>query len=133
MRAFLLAAAFLFSAMPGLADDNAEIEALIRDQFAAFAEGDAVEAYSYASPMIQGMFQTPENFGRMVQGGYPMIWSAEDVDLLGLRDEGGRLMQRLSVKGPDGGRFYFDYEMIRVDGQWRINGVWPVKGDDLSA
>lgn len=133
MRAFLLAMAFLFSALPGLADDNAEIEALIRDQFAAFAEGDAVEAYSYASPMIQGMFQTPENFARMVQGGYPMIWSAEDVDLLGLRDEGGRLMQRLSVKGPDGGRFYFDYEMVRVDGQWRINGVWPVKGDDLSA
>lgn len=133
MRAFLFAAAFLFSAMPGSADDRAEIEALIRDQFAAFAEGDAAEAYSYASPMIQGMFQTPENFGRMVQGGYPMIWSAADVDLLGLREEGGRLLQRLSVKGPDGGRFYFDYEMIRVEGQWRINGVWPVKGDDLSA
>lgn len=133
MRAFLLVAVVLFCALPGSADDGAEIGALIRDQFAAFAERDAEKAYSYASPMIQTMFRTPENFARMVEGGYPMIWSAEDVDLLGLREEGGRLMQRLSVKGPDGGRYYFDYEMIRVDGQWRINGVWPVKGDDLSA
>ncbi|HQY44973.1 MAG TPA: DUF4864 domain-containing protein [Paracoccaceae bacterium] len=133
MRAFLIAAVVVCYAMPGSADDSAEIEALIRDQFAAFAERDAEEAWSYASPMIQGMFQTPENFAKMVEGGYPMIWSAEDVDVLGLREEAGRLLQRLSVKGPDGGRFYFDYEMIRLDGQWRINGVWPVKGDDLSA
>lgn len=132
MRTFLIALAIATSTAAE-AQDQTAIEALIRDQFAAFAEGDAEEAYSYASPMIQGMFQNPENFARMVQGGYPMIWSAEDVDLMDLREEGGRLMQRLSVRGPDGGRFYFDYEMVRVDGQWRINGVWPVKGDDLSA
>lgn len=116
-----------------VAGDRAAIEKLIGDQFAAFADGDGAEAFSYASPMIQGMFQTPENFARMVQGGYPMIWDAEDVSFVGLRSEGGRLLMRLSVRGPDGGQFHFDYEMVQVDGLWRINGVWPVKGDDLSA
>lgn len=133
MRTILFAVALAMFAGQADAEDTAGIEKLIGDQFAAFAEGDVTEAFSYASPMIQGMFQTPDTFGRMVQGGYPMIWGARDVDFLALRREGGRLLQRLSVQGPDGGRFFFDYEMIEVDGGWRINGVWPVKGDDLSA
>ena len=138
MRIFLWAAAVSVLTFGGQVDaqeaaDRAAIERLIGDQFVAFADGDEAEAFSYASPMIQGMFQTPENFARMVQGGYPMIWGAEDVSFVGLRSEAGRLLMRLSVRGPDGGRFHFDYEMVQVDVQWRINGVWPVKGDDLSA
>jgi hypothetical protein len=138
MRTFLWAVAIsvLTFASQGRAQeagDRAAIEGLIGNQFAAFAEGDGVEAFSYASPLIQGMFGTPENFARMVRGGYPMIWAAKDVTFIDLREDGGRLMMRLSVRGPDGGRFFFDYEMIEIDGQWRINGVWPVKGDDLSA
>ncbi len=112
--------------------DEAGIEALISGQFADFKSGDVGAAFQKASPMIRQMYQSPDYFGRMVQGGYPMIWAAEEVTFLGLRQDKGRLVERVRVRGPDGGLFFFDYEMVRIDGVWRINGVWPVKGDDLS-
>lgn len=124
------AGAGLAPATAGAADDAA-IEALIRDQFAAFAEGDVTEAYGYASPMIRQMFGDAETFGRMVQGGYPMIWGAENVRFLGLRQEDGRLLEMVEVTGPDGTLAYFDYEMVQIDGVWRINGVWPVEDRSL--
>lgn len=131
MRRLAYVMVLVLAGAPAQAQD-AEIERLIRRQFAAFAEGDVAEAYSYASPMIRQMFQTPENFGRMVQGGYPMIWAAENVRFLGLRQEAGRLLERVEVRG-GGALHYFDYEMVQVDGVWRINGVWPVKDRSVGA
>jgi hypothetical protein len=115
------------------AADGAAIEAVIRDQFADFRAGDVAGAYANASPTIRQMFQSPENFGRMVQGGYPVIWGAVDVVFLGLRDEGGRTVQRLKVTDAAGRTELWDYEMIEVDGAWRINGVWPVKEQGVGA
>lgn len=135
MRAWVFAAILMVlgpGAVSAQSGDEAGVRALITRQFADFRSGDVEAAYQKASPMIRQMYQTPEYFGRMVQGGYPMIWAAEDVTFLGLREEDGRLVERVRVRGPDGGLFFFDYEMVMIDGVWRINGVWPVKGDDVS-
>lgn len=140
MRA-LVVAALLFALMAGLAraqspatnEDQAGIEALISGQFADFQKGDLEAAFDKASPMIRQMFQTPGRFGDMVRGSYPAIWAGEDVTFLGLRNEDGRLLQRLRLRGPDGVLAFFDYEVIRMDGVWRINGVWPVKDQSPSA
>lgn len=112
---------------------SAEIEAVIKDQFADFQAGNLKGAFDDASPLIRSMFGSPENFGRMVQSGYPAIWAARDLRFLGLHDEGGRLLQRLMVRDAAGAAQLFDYEMKLIDGQWRINGVFPLAGDSVGA
>lgn len=108
-------------------DAAAKIEAVIKSQFSAFASDDAGLAFSYASPLIQSIFVNPETFRRMVRGSYPMIWAPKDIRLLGLRNDGGRRLQRVFVKDQNGAAHLFDYEMVMVDGIWRINGVFPVE------
>lgn len=119
--------ASLASAAFGQARDEAAIQAVIADQFADFRSGDLNHAFGHASPMIQGLFQTPENFAQMVQRGYPAIWQGAGVEFLGLRSEGGALIERLRVRNPQGGSELFDYRMINLEGLWRIDGVWPVE------
>ncbi len=113
--------------------DEPEIRAVIADQFAALAEGDLPRAFAHASPFIQNRFGTPEVFGRMITSGYPEIGEARAVRYLGLNRRDGRLLERVGVTGPDGSQRFFDYEMIELDGVWRINGVWPVAADSPAA
>lgn len=133
MRRVLAVVMVVLAPWGAAAQEGPAIEGLIRDQFAAFARGDAVQAWGYASPLIQKLFGTPDNFGRMVQGRYPMIWAARDVAFLGARSEGGKTLERVRVEAPDGRHYLFDYEMVEVDGVWRINGVWPVQDDSVGA
>ncbi|WP_235829831.1 DUF4864 domain-containing protein [Frigidibacter oleivorans] len=109
---------------------EAAIQAVIADQMQAFREGDAAAAFAFASPMIQGMFGgDASRFGRMVASGYPPIWQPGAVTFLGQRQVEGQPVQRLMVAGPDGALHLFDYEMVEVEGGWRINGVFPVQGE----
>lgn len=64
---------------PAIAQDDAAIEGVIRQQLDAFLAGDVDTAWGYASPEIQRLFGNPENFGRMVERGYPMVWAPGDV------------------------------------------------------
>ena len=63
--------AALLLALPVRADDAAR--QVISDQIAAFQQDDFETAFTYASPMIKGIFGTPERFGQMVREGYPMV------------------------------------------------------------
>ena len=69
-----------FLASPAVSQDmlepNPGIEDTIRGQMDAFLERDVAQAFTFASPNIQGMFGSAENFGRMVENGYPMVWRA---------------------------------------------------------
>lgn len=109
------------------------IEGVIQSQIDAFLAQDPVTAFGYASPMIQGMFGTAENFGRMVQTGYPMIWKPSGVRYLGARTENGMTLQRVLVTDPSGATFLFDYEMVQLPEGWRINGVFPVRDTGVGA
>ena len=106
------------------ADDGSDIRAVIALQIAAFQNDDAEAAFAHASPTIQRLFGNPANFGRMVERGYPMIWRPGDVSFLGLRNERGRLLQRVMVRDGAGALFVFDYEMVASPEGWRINGVF---------
>jgi len=130
--AIFLAGLLLVWATPVAAEKHGvQIRTIIESQIEAFREKELGTAFSFASPMIRGMFGTPENFGRMVQEGYPMIWRPSAVEFLDLRDENGRLMQRLSVRDGSGRLFLFDYDMIAGPDGWRINGVYPVPEPDI--
>ncbi|MGB3176935.1 MAG: DUF4864 domain-containing protein [Albidovulum sp.] len=121
-------------ARAGLAQSGEQdgIRAVIADQIAAFAADDLGRAFDHASPMIKRMFGTPENFGRMVRDGYPMIWRPGAVRYLDQREEGGHPVQRVEFRDQTGGYHLFDYEMIEGPAGWRINGVFPVRPEDMA-
>lgn len=109
-------------------DANPEaVRDTIRSQIDAFLADDIDTAFTFASPKIQGIFGTPENFGAMVRGGYPMVWRPADVRFLDLRDEGGFLWQNILVTDGNGQRHVLEYQMIRLESGWKINGVRYLK------
>ena len=129
--ASLLIAAFLALAAvaPGTraaaqsAADAEAIEQTIRSQIAAMQIDDWAEAFTYASPMIQGIFETPENFSRRVRGGFPMVWRPRSFKTGALTDGDRGLVQVMIFEDQEGRLFIADYYMQLVDGEWRINGV----------
>jgi len=112
----------MFGASPALAQ-NAEIEATIGAQLDAFRADDVARAFSYASPTIQELFGTPQNFGRMVRGGYPMVWRPGAVAYLDLIDRGRARLQRVQITDADGIVHLLEYQMVPLADDWKINGV----------
>ncbi len=99
------------------------IESTIQSQFDAFLKDDVTTAFSFASPTIKGLFGTPENFGRMVQNGYPMVWRPSGVQYLELREVAGQLWQRVMVTDQNGRTHLLDYQMVQTADGWQINAV----------
>ena len=109
------------------------IEATIGAQIEAFLADDFATAFTFASPMIQGMFGTHQRFGQMVRNGYPMVWRPGDVQYLEMRNVDGALWQRVMIRDQLGGIHMLDYQMVQTDGVWRINGVTLVRAPDVGA
>ena len=53
--------------------DASAIQAVIQDQMAAFKIDDWAGAFSFASPVVQQKFQSPEVFSQMVTAGTPKV------------------------------------------------------------
>lgn len=108
-----------------------DIQAVITQQIEAFQVDDFAQAFTYASPNIQGFFGTSERFGQMVMSGYPMVHRPDAVRYLELREIAGNLWQRVMITDPAGVIHMLDYQMKMIDGMWRINGVQilPAPGD----
>ena len=125
----ILAAAFLtfaFFATPVAAQTAAEADAIentIRSQIDAMQADDWEQAFTFASPNIQGIFRSPYNFSEMVKRGYPMVWRPKDVRTGDLVQTPRGLMQTMFFVDQQNRLYIADYLMQQVDGQWRINGV----------
>ncbi len=126
MRPILLAIALLI-ASPATADETLPpdplIQGTIQSQIDAFRKDDFATAFSFASPSIQGMFGTAENFGLMVRQGYPMVWRPADVRMMELREVAGNLWQRVMVTDQGGRTYLLDYMMVQTNEGWQINAV----------
>ncbi|GAB5448056.1 DUF4864 domain-containing protein [Gymnodinialimonas sp.] len=138
IRAAVLSFALAFAALlPASAqemlDPNPEIEAVIGSQINAFRAEDVLDAWQYASPNIQGMFGDPQNFGRMVEQGYPMVWNPAEVDFIDLQTFGAVIVQRVEVVDQAGNLHYLGYAMIETEDGWRINGVQVLRAPALGA
>lgn len=120
-------------ALPVRAQDASTdaIRGVIQSQIDAFLMDDFASAFSYASPSIRGIFETPDNFGAMVREGYPMVWRPSEVTFGELREIGGRLWQRVVVEDAQGRVHALDYQMIQTDGGWKINGVQLLRAPDV--
>lgn len=136
IAAFALAVSIAFAG-PAAAQEvvapNPDIEAAIAGQFDAFRAGAVDEAWRFASPNIQGLFGSPENFARMVEQGYPMVWQPGAVDFIDLQSFGGLLVQRVQVIDAEGRAHYLGYQMVETESGWRINGVQVLSAPDVAA
>lgn len=132
-RMTALAAALWILAAPAHAQEDGVLEGVIERQIEAFRADDFAEAFTYASPMIRGIFGTPERFGNMVMNGYPMVWRPSDMRFLDRRVEDGRVYQQLSVRGPSGRYHVLDYQMVETPEGWQINGVRVLPAADVGA
>ena len=98
------------------------IRDVISHQLEAMNRGDGTAAFAFASPMIQSMFGDAPTFMRMVEMGYPQVYRSRGHRFLKLdAGDDGRLVQRVLVES-DAGTVVARYEMVEIDGRWRING-----------
>ena len=130
MKTVILAAAFAFSAVFDAQAQEADIRGTIDRQFEAFKLDDFATAFGFASPSLQRFFMTPENFGRMVTQGYPMVWRPADVAYLELREEDGTFWQKVQITDDKGRVHYLEYRMQQTEAGWRINGVQILDAPD---
>ena len=129
MRLFF---ASLFLALPAAAQE-AEVHATIERQLQAFQADDFGAAFTFASPNIKSIFGTPENFGRMVTQGYPMVHRPGAVKMLDLREVAGALWQRVMITDAAGKTHLLDYQMVQTPEGWQINAVQLLQATGLGA
>jgi ketosteroid isomerase-like protein len=116
------------------AAERSAIKSVIEQQIAAFAKDDAAAAFSFASPMIQQQFGSPETFLRMVQDGYRAVYRPRSLRFGEVRRTTTGMVQEVDVIGPDGdGRRAFYLMEQQADGSWRINGVTLAPGNEKEA
>ena len=132
VRYILVALAALMFAMPARAQ-NADVVGVITSQIEAFQQDDFETAFTYASPFIKGIFQTPERFGQMVKRGYPMVWRPADVQFLEQRAANGFRYQKVLFKDAAGGLTVLEYEMLKIGDNWQINGVQRLQDPPVAA
>jgi hypothetical protein len=114
--------------------DRALIRGIIESQMAAFQRDDGPAAFAFASPVIQEMFGTPENFLAMVRRGYAPVYRPRSVAFEDIVGDAGKPVQLVRVIGPDGEPVIAAYEMTQMpDGTWRINGCVLLKAPERAA
>ena len=116
------AAPGVFAQAPAQAPGETGIRDVITRQLEALDKGDGVAAFAIASPTIQQMFRDAPTFMSMVERGYPQVLHSRAHRFLNLTTDDGRLIQRVFIES-DAGTVIGSYEMIQIDGLWRINGV----------
>ena len=132
-RFFVIVLGLWLAATTATAQDADAIEDVIGGQLQAFNDRDVGEAWQYASPNIKQLFGSPDNFGMMVQQGYPMVWDNADVRFLELRDKSGLIWQKIMIRDAAGGLHVLDYQMIETANGWQINGVQLLPAPDVGA
>jgi hypothetical protein len=133
MRRLVLSLLVALGLSGSVSADGAGIEATISGQIEAFRADDFDRAFTYASPGIQGLFGTSQNFGLMVRQGYPMVWRPAEVEYLELREIAGNLWQKVRITDAAGTLHILDYQMIETESGWKINAVQVLEAVGLSA
>ncbi len=70
-----LAVAVMMVSAPHARAGNPDHESIISRQIEAFRAGDEEAAFSFASPSLQQLFRTPDNFIGMVRRGYAAVYA----------------------------------------------------------
>ena len=109
------------------------VQDTILNQIEAFKADDFATAFTFASPSIKSIFMSPENFGKMVTQGYPMVHRPAAVKMLELREVAGGLWQRVMITDANGKTHLLDYQMVQTPEGWQINAVQLLQATGLGA
>ncbi|MEM6824395.1 MAG: DUF4864 domain-containing protein [Pseudomonadota bacterium] len=123
MRALLIFLVLALGTVSAAKAQDDPLSEVIQSQIDAFLADDFATAFTFASPMIQGMFGTSENFGMMVRRGYPMVHRPGRIAYLDQRVEEGASYQTVEIIDQSGRAHYLEYEMVQTPSGWQINGV----------
>lgn len=127
--------AFVFSiyfTMSVFAGPREDVQSTISSQLEAFLKDDFDTAFTFASPSIRSMFQTAENFGQMVQRGYPMVWRPQEFTFLEHRTDTAGRAQDIQIIDQSGTAHYLRYFLIDTAKGWKISGVQFLNPSDYS-
>ena len=117
---------------PGVAmADPAAVQGVIGAQIEAFERDDFATAFTYAAPGIATFFRTPENFGRMVRQGYPMVHRPAEVTYGRSEAVGPDWGQVVDIVDESGARHRLLYRMVETPAGWKIGGVQVVELPDV--
>jgi len=127
----------LFVSYPSVtrASDADEFQRLIGEQIAAFHADDGAKAYSYAAPVIQRLFPTPDLFMNMVRRGYQPVYRQRSFDFAETTtDQLGRPAQAVTIVDNNGKVWTALYTFERQpDGTWRISSCTLVEAPGAGA
>ncbi len=111
--------------------DATAIRQVIQSQMNAFRSDDWAAAFAYASPAIQGKFESPQVFRQMVTKAYQPVYRPRGVQFRGVQGSEFGPTQEVFVVGPDGLSYLAYYTMEKQpDGSWRISGCYLVRAPD---
>ena len=110
-----------------------DIEAVISGQLVALTENDFQTAYTFASPSVQAQVPTTDGFAAMVRRYFPMMLAVSEVMFIDVFSTQRSVLQRVKITSEDGLEFWFAYEMVMVNGAWRINGVTRLRAPGTMA
>ena len=138
MFKFLISALlFVFLLAPAQAEsaDQSAFQAVISGQLEAFKKDDAQTAYSFAAPIVKGIFPSAEIFMGMVKRGYEPIYKNTKYVFGDLAtDSLGRPAQHVIITASNGKRYEAVYAMQQQpDGSWKIAGVQMVEIPSVDA
>ncbi len=128
-----LVGAMMMAGIAAAQDAGEAIRTTIQNQLDAFQADDFETAFTFASPLIQGIFQTPERFGQMVTSGYPMVHRPADIQFTDDFERAGLIYQNVLITDQAGALHLLEYEMIETSDGWEINGVRFLRPDALGA
>jgi hypothetical protein len=123
---------FLLFSLPVISGEKEDVQATINGQFQAFLEDDVRRAFSFASPSIRSIFKTPQNFGDMVQRGYPMVWRPARVTFLDHKEVAQGRTQDVQIFDSAGTAHYLRYFVTQTPNGWKISGVQLLDAADFS-
>lgn len=125
VAAWIVFFSLLFTAPPTVADvsRDADIEAVIEKQLSAFNADDFDAAFAFATPGIQQRFGSVRRFALMVVHRYPMVWRSKDTTYIGLENLGTYSIQKVMITDHQNAIHLLMYQMVRINGQWRIGAV----------
>ena len=115
--------------------DTKRIQAVVRDQLAAFAADDAKRAFGFASDALQRHFGSADRFMAMVRTSYPVVVRPASVAFLRPELVDGQWTQGVHLTDDAGVRWLAVYLMERgAKGKaWRIGGCTLLPAPGLVA
>jgi Domain of unknown function (DUF4864) len=131
---FCLALPVSISAEEISKDDEKTFKEIISSQISAFQADNADAAFAFATPKLQEIFKSPENFISMVQQGYAPVYRPKSFEFGPAKLKDGQPTQAVSIIGPAGTLWAALYTFERQpNGSWRISGVYLVKQPGATA